>query len=521
MESGLPDIIKAVCFYRGALDERQADMILKKARGRGDLTVKLTHWLEQSEGVFPEPIRAECSEHLTDRGVDVLLEGRHTSVCVGFQIKSNADMKQGFTQKVKAQFTEARAWPNLRLYVIVLACETKHQSFYQHILNESLHGSLQGQDPEVLVLTPGRAAALVELCESPLGKFSQEELLRSRTWSRFFLDVGRLSRMPEFLDTWPQLAPDQRFLPPGEYEEIKVAIADCPLTVLVGPPAIGKTFTAVMLLRRHYRQGKPAAWIEPHGAGLPDHPVPAGSGTAGFREKVQLLCRSLGLPSLGRPRHVHDLIAAQLQADALVLIEDPFGSEDDDSGYSLHTYDFFDLKACVNTISSGALGDCRIILTSRQGLFERWQSECSARGEPLPNMRIVRLSPMSYASRGVSDEPKARLAADLLEAADLAVAQDGKDELARVIADRTETPREIELTVKQLQVADGDPIERVRSVIDLQRAEALTRTQHLCRTASDAERLFLFLLNALKTYGFGVENYEVGFRCAFHALGMD
>ena len=268
----------------------------------------------------------------------------------------------------------------------------------------------------------------------------------------------------------------------------------------MGSPAVGKTFAATQLLFGHYSQGRPVKWIEPLGSGLPDTGLPLRGATPGLREKIQLLLKKLGL----NPLDSAEFVSTNLKPDTWVLIEDPFGQTEDDFKISLHTYtDLFDLHRFVKDLStSSARSSARIILTSRQGLFERWREDCEAQGKDLPPCRIIILSDESYKKLGDSRQPKARLALQLIKARDLTLApteddESGLDSIANIIGYRCETPREVELVVDEL--SPPLTLDQAIEKFEGRRVGTLERTADHCRTDNDDERLFLWLLIALKS----------------------
>ncbi len=499
MKSALFDIFKTLCATMPSMTEEEANDRFKTIRGRDDFGPRLSDWLEKCGSIFPEPVTVTHTEHMQDHGVDVLLEGLHSGASIAFQIKSNHDMKKGFLQSVKAQLMDASAWKNIELYVIILGCECSKENwnFYQRLIVESrLHWN-----PPVLVLPPRKAASLWDACDSPLTKLQIDDILANRTWPRFFTDVGKPECEPKFLQRWSSLSPEDRFIPPKEFVHLQEALLSQPLTVLIGSPAVGKTFTAVYLLWQHYQKGKPIAWIEPNEAGLPDFPVPSTTSVQGLSQRIENLCTQLGNKPPRKPVDVHEFISTQLEPNSLLLIEDPFGATDEEYARSLHTYDFFDLNTCVAAITEyGARHNCRIILTSRHGLFEQWQSEARSKGLPLPEMKIIRLSPESYESHAENhnERPKVVLATKLLCASGKVFDADDALDMAFSIGENSETPREIEMVIDELpSLVTWDS---VRDSMQNYRRGVVKRTEVLCRADTDAERLFLFMLCGLSTF---------------------
>src|SRR6185369_13582282 len=245
--SGLVEILRNYCLSLPTKDEGTTRRRLRGVIGRGGFGPKLVNWLENSRNAFPEHVRIEYPESINDRGVDVYIEGQQSSTGVGFQIKSDNDLRdRDFLPNLKRQITEARAYANLKLYIIVLGCSPDYYGRVQYALNEELN-QWQSGVPEVLLMVPGKAASFYETCDTALTAADLQALLRDRSWHRFFAEV-REERDNEFLNHWSRLNPDERFAPPDNLRRIEESLADRPLTVLAGPPTIGKTYTAVQLL---------------------------------------------------------------------------------------------------------------------------------------------------------------------------------------------------------------------------------------------------------------------------------
>ncbi len=504
----LIEVLHTFCVTLPAVSEQRAEEVFRSVRGRDDFGPRLCRWLRESAEALPEPVRVEHVEHPQDHGVDVFLEGLHSKVAVSFQIKSNHDLKDGFLKTVKAQLKDSESWGNIGLTIIVLGCGTgrRQRDFTQQLV---VHAGLNWR-PHVLVLTPVQVATLWERCDRPLQKAEVESLLQNRSWEKFFHQAGQPERGESLRQIWPGLSPGERFVPPHQIGDIESALASQPLTILSGPPAAGKTFVALQMLYRHFREGKPVVWIAPDDGRQPDAPVPS-AGATGLGLKIARLSRRLGLGSQHAPIDEHEFVAAQLRPGALVLIEDPFGETEADYAEALHTrHDFFDLRACAEAIRrSGARHDCRILLTSRHGLFDRWQDDLRQRGELPPSMHIIRLSPDSYSAPAAdpAKHPLTQLAGKLLVSSgkvDAAAfdtngpfSNEGFD-MAHAIGHRAKTPREAELIVLKLpSPATWESIEAATGQIH-QDVQALTRA--LCHAETPGEQLFLFLLCGLSTF---------------------
>ncbi|HEX8550622.1 MAG TPA: hypothetical protein VF681_03600 [Abditibacteriaceae bacterium] len=338
---------------------------------------------------------------------------------------------------------------------------------------------------------------------------NQEVPISERTWQTFFAEAGQANRFVEFLERWPSLNPDARFAKPKEWEEIGHSLSVNPLTFVIGPPAVGKTFSAVQLLFGHYMEGKPVRWINILEAGLPDAGLAIRGVTPGFRERIRLLNRQLGLNPPKQPIDPAEFVTANIQPDSLVLLEDPFGQTEDEFSISLHTYDFFDLHSFITSLlGTGQRSSARLLVTSRQNLFERWKDECLVRGVDLPPCGIIHLTNDSYATfLSVDDSPQTILTAKLIRCRDLQVApeetnQNVLENIARLIGTQCETPREVELVIDSLHspvtIDQAQQFEGFRNGI-------LQRTADHCHTNDDGERLFLFLLMALNFTRFNHE----------------
>ena len=404
--NGLNEILKNYCLSLPTKDENNTREVLRGVIGRGGFGPRLIKWLEASRNIFPEIVRIEYPENINDRGIDVYIEGQQSHVGVGFQIKSDNDLRDtDFLPNLKRQITEARAYAALKLYIIVLACSPDYYQRVQYALNEELN-QWQAGVPEVLLLVPGKAASLYEACEIPLTPSDLETLLRDRSWHRLFAEVGE-DRDNEFLNHWSGLMPDERFAQPANLEKIERSLIEHPLTVLAGPPTIGKTYTSVQLLYRHFRSGRPIQWIKPPGQSVANFIVASAEASEGFTLRVRQMARRLGMRPPDPPINRWEFIAARLQRGALILIEDPFGRTDAEYQDSIHTYDFFNLEGCIEGIlEEGAATGSRLLMTTRHGLLDRWLAQRRGRSPDRTNlpkgMNIVHIGPAAYESR--SDE---------------------------------------------------------------------------------------------------------------------
>lgn len=494
--SGLIEILRNFCLSLPTKDEDTTRRLLHGVIGRGGFGPRMVHWLENSRGIFPETVRIEYPENINDRGVDVYVKGQQSRSGVGFQIKSDNDLRDtDFLPNLKRQITEARAYAELKLYVIVLACSPERYGRVQFALNEELN-QWQAGVPEVLLLVPGKSASLYEACDTALTADNLDVLLRDRSWHRFFGEVGD-DRDNEFLNHWSGLNPDERFATPDNLKNIEESLAEHPLTVIAGPPTIGKTFTAVQLLYRHFRSGHPVQWIKPLGQNASDFIVASAEAAEGFTYRVRAMARRLGMRPPDPPVSRWEFIAARLQPGAMILIEDPFGRTDAEYQNSIHTYDFFDLEGCIEAIlKEGRDSGCRLFMTTRHGLLDRWLAQRSVNSSgtaTVPRgMNIFHFVPDNYRSNFSKDEsPLFVLAERLLRASGKADAS-AATSFARDVAERVKTPQEIELVIGSLPTPATQ--KAVLAALRETPPGALERIANLCRASNDTERLFLLML---------------------------
>ncbi len=524
----LAELLRLYCATLFYASPEDADATFAKIRGRDDFVPRLTRWLNNSQRAFPELIRATAVDHVKDRGLDVLVEALNSGERVGFQIKSNNDLKEGFLREVKAQYIEAQGW-NCGLYIIVLGCQTdrkKHWNFYQHLVVE-----VPLWLPNALVLSPEQAVSLWKACDQPLTKTDFESLLQERTWSRFFHDTKQEDRAEQFLRGWPHLEPPKRFVKPREWDELRATVSASPLTLLSGPPTVGKTFAVANLLYERYAAGHPVAWFAPTPVDVAEAPVPAFGSPEGFKRSISRALHQIGLPEEQNASDAHDAISRLLEKGAWVFIEDPFGATDVDYNHSLQTYEMFDLEQFVEAISRGGKRrNCRIILTSRDGLFQKWQEDMKRSKRLLPEMSVVSLSPESYEfiTENPAERPLTKLAAQLLLTSgkiDVADYDDSKPwvnsafSMSRVIGEKAQTPREVELLVSNLPTpATWEAIESVRSALH---RDWKILTQNQCHTHTDAERLFLLLSCAQRSLWYKNRDFSVPYALLHRALELN
>jgi hypothetical protein len=303
------------------------------------------------------------------------------------------------------------------------------------------------------------------------------------TWEGFFRAVGQEDLAYFYLRDWPGLPPDRRFLAPEDFEKIGEAVGNQPLTLLIGPPAAGKTFLAVQLLWEAFLGNLKVRWISPATLLPTEGLIPSERGPD-MKQRIEILTTKLGTKSTRAPLDHHDFIAMNLEPGSLVYIEDPFGKTDEEFEYSLHSYKFFDLDQFVAAISEGAArAGCHLLLSSREGLFDRWRAERAMRGLPPIRARLIHLSGNSYSYQRLES-----LALRLAQARGLR----NPDDVAFEISTLVDLPYEIESIVRGLPLdADG---ERAVAEADKYRDGLKSALRRILVAETEPEALFLIVL---------------------------
>jgi hypothetical protein len=491
-----------------ATTDAEATTLLKGMAGRGadQYGTKLRNWLASDPSVFPELIDVEVVDHVRDSGVDVVLTGQVSHARIGFQIKSDNDLaSKDFTRDLKAQITDSKAW-GLSLYVVVLACQPTKNNFdkYMHIVNEI------GRAPDdfVMILMPARAGGLLRAFDFPLPALPRMK----RVWPDFFTAVRQADLVSRYLDDWNGILPDERFQPPKEFETILEAVRTTPLTVVTGPPAVGKTFCAMQILWRDFQAGREVKWITPARFIETEGPIAEPQAPADMKRRIDLLTRYLGIVPRQPPLDSTEFIAAHLKPNTTVYIEDPFGKTDDEFSYSMHTFRFFDLDKFVAAISEGAeRSGCRILLTSREALFERWLTEREKRGIAPLNFALRHITKNSY-----ERDQRLALSRRLVVSREVVDAE----KAASAIVGHTDIPFDVELIVRSLPHGASD--EQVAEAVGQLEGDYAEKLRHQIVANTDAERLFLLLLVALnESHRSDRQNFHNAFTDLHKIIGID
>ncbi len=393
----LLDSMKAVLLRVKSSPLERARELFRGRSGRDGFVPQLKLWLDGNKSAFPELIAVEDLDSLHDPGVDILVTGARSGARIGFQVKSDNDLaSDSFTRDLKAQILDAQG-VKVDLFVVVFACSpskkniSKVKYWQNHYIDR----------PEILCLPPDKTAGLYEIFDLPIGPIG----LSGRTWADFFRATGQSRLSSRYLDIWPDLPPDQRFLPPENYGAIRQSLQENRLTLLVGSPAAGKTFVSLNLLWEAFQEGRPIHWITATDVEPTEGPIPRAEGEFGLIEKTELKRRVDGLlRTLGSPVDDLDMVSRVLVPNALVYIEDPFGKSEEEYGLSLASYSFFDLQRFVAVLEkSSARAGCRMLITSREALFRHWLSDRRIEGREAPSCSVIRLSHDSYYPRSLFD----------------------------------------------------------------------------------------------------------------------
>lgn len=153
---------------------------------------------------------------------------------------------------------------------------------------------------------------------------------------------------------------EELFVPPSEYEDIKNSLDSNKMVFIIGDPGIGKTYLAVKLLKEYYQSGYDPIWIS-------------------------------GLDKEERDLQSKFLIDYEPNNKEIIYFEDPFGKVSFEKRDGL--YQVFN-----PLISKLKHSNCKIIITSRKEIFEKFTNE-SLLDEDIINLsKELNISRPSYSS---------------------------------------------------------------------------------------------------------------------------
>lgn len=488
----LAEWVKLLVFNSSPVPTASAITTLKGLSGRspGGVNERLASWLRSDSGVLPEPINVTHTDSINDLGVDVLLEGVSSKSRIGFQIKTDNDLAdKNFSKSTKAQITDAKGW-HLDLYVILFACTPSPEQAkrIQMLFNDIC----STPDPWLVAVNPCQAAALVASFVTPLPQISST----SPTWSKFFTEAGVGNLAPLYLERWDGLTPFDRYCATNVFQKLSSSISKNPVTFLIGPPGVGKTFLSMLALWDAYVQNRNIRWIASDGGEPVLDPFDDGQVRPFFNTKVEQLTRKLGIEKSRAPTDSIDFIAANFKAGSLVYIEDPFGKTDREFHRSLQAYDFFNLDDVIEAIRQRSTRTkTRVLITSREGLFEKWISEKSSKGTFVSEDSIVRISSQDYRMEDRENHAQ-RLLRNLK----------GSDEIVSALLQNSESPFELELLLDE--VRPEVTVQAINEKGQERRKHWKNKLAPLIKADTDGERLFLFLVDALRTRGIGRNHFS-------------
>lgn len=151
---------------------------------------------------------------------------------------------------------------------------------------------------------------------------------------------------------------DELYVPPVEYEEIIEILAKKNIVFIVGDPGIGKTYTAVKILKNYFEKGYEPIWF----AGLE-------------KEERELQSKVL-----------IDFIPSENQ---IVYFEDPFGRTAFERRDSL----FQVFSPLLDKLSNL---NCKVIITSRKEIFETFSKESLLEADVLRLKKELNIRNPSY-----------------------------------------------------------------------------------------------------------------------------
>ncbi len=156
---------------------------------------------------------------------------------------------------------------------------------------------------------------------------------------------------------------DELFVPPSEYEEILEILKEKSIVFIIGDPGIGKTYTAVKILKYYFESGWEPIWF----AGL---------------EKEE------------REKQSRILSKFEPSENQIIYFEDPFGRTVFERRDSL----FQVFSPLLDKLSNL---NCKIIVSSRKEIFEKFSKESLLENDILKLKKELNIRKPSYETDGL------------------------------------------------------------------------------------------------------------------------
>jgi hypothetical protein len=334
----------------------------------------LRDWLHSYGSSWAEQPTISILQGLNDRGVDLKIEFKTAGLNVGFQVKSYGDISnKDFSTKIWQQIGQFRSHAIDHFY-IVLCGDMTDSSHYQKV--RIFQGSLeQGSYPEISVIPPEQALQLYQSFDCPID--AEEVQTRLTDIARFLEAIDRPQELSSQYSVYLNI--EQLYVPPKQYPEVQQVLEANDIVIIVGPPHVGKTFTAVNLLYDYYLQSYRPYWVLGRTARKGIHP-----------------------PILQDLYHRHGIrdgfsIESRLQPGCIVYFEDPYGRTKQEELEFVMSESRFEIGDLLHILGRRANAEKRpkVIITSREGIFRH-----AAQRQP----ELSRYAVWLKAGRGYSED---------------------------------------------------------------------------------------------------------------------
>ncbi|MGA9350842.1 MAG: hypothetical protein WBW48_18840 [Anaerolineae bacterium] len=309
----------------------------------------LQSWLHSYGSNWAEQPRFSITQGLIDRGVDLKVEFKIADYVVGFQVWSYNDIKRKELEKdIWRQIGESGSY-HLNDFYVILCGDMTDPSQYQKV-RRFIDLVERGRYPLITVIPPEKAWKLYQAFKQPIDVQQIESRLTSL--ARFLNAIGRQQELHTQNSVYFNL--DQLYVPPAEYSQIEQTLETNDIVIIVGPPHLGKTYTAVKLLYKYYLQGYQPSWVF----------------SRITREDIQL-------PSLQDIYHQYGIrdsftLESMIAPGCIVYLEDPYGRtkrEELEFVHSERRFEIGDLLLMLKSRSHIADRKPKVVITSREGIF--------------------------------------------------------------------------------------------------------------------------------------------------------